>query len=132
MLITGYSVERLIFWRRLASRLYPDDLSLNEDDWSESTSEAFLCDYSAVIQGTDTVATCGTGHCLGHYPEDPIFFLTFPDIFDGPISNKQFLEWITPTSDSVPFMYDSFDWPVCTDGGYTFDYSSTLEKYGSQ
>ena len=65
--------------------------------------------------------------CDGHHEYDVIPFSKFKaDKSDVLYTNKEFLSFIHPFNEDVPYLYDTFEWPQCestypivTDGAST-------------
>ena len=71
-----------------------------------------------VVSGME-LPTCSKGTCTGHREDDVLEFSNLYDGQDKLFTNREFYELTSPTSDFLPYVYNSLShWPGC--------YGSTL------
>lgn len=79
-----------------------------------------VCDWSGVEAGSMEMPTCTPGSCAGHHEDDLLPMSNFLDQNET-YTNKEFLQFISPYNDDIPYVYDSFtNWPACKAQNITF------------
>lgn len=83
------------------------------------------CDWSKVTSVDDlTLPTCDfsdNAYCWGHASNDTLEFTNF--LGNGETyTNLEFLKFINPLNDSLPYLYDTYTFDYCSDHGIDFDY----------
>jgi hypothetical protein len=77
-----------------------------------------VCDWTGV-EGMG-MPTCTVGSCSGHKSNDILPFSDFVGE-DETYTNVEFYDFVSPFSDELPYVYDTFTvWPGCTAQGLSF------------
>jgi len=77
-----------------------------------------VCDWSGV-EGMQ-LPTCTEGSCSGHKSNDIIPWSNFQNKNET-YTNVEFYDFVSPNSDSLPYVYDTFTvWPGCSAQGIDF------------
>ncbi|CAM9217833.1 unnamed protein product [Ectocarpus sp. 6 AP-2014] len=116
------TAERFMGWKRKLARERPDVHPFSED-WGYTHGNVvgetgMVCDWSGVRQGTLDMPTCVKGICGGHSAGD---LLPFRVKIGGEVrkmTNAEWLDFIYPDNEELPYMYDSFGWDHCAASGY--------------
>jgi hypothetical protein len=93
--------------------------------YSKYSPAAYLngvCDWSAVGDSyTDlTLPSCTLGEqCYGHHEDDILEFHSF--VANETYTNVEFFDFMHPWTESLPYVYDTFDFDYCADVGEAFD-----------
>ncbi|CAN0087203.1 unnamed protein product, partial [Scytosiphon promiscuus] len=111
------TAERFLGWRRKLGREQPDahpfDESWGYTHGSVVGETGVVCDWSDVREGSLDMPKCVAGICGGHNADD---ILPFEVKVNGEVrkmSNLEWLDFIYPDNEDLPYMYDRFDWEHC-------------------
>jgi len=109
------TAERLLHFRRTldaeGSLPFDDDWGYAADPNAASYTN-LVCDWENMsIEG---LPTCTQGTCSGHNSDDSL-----PFTIDGQSwTNLEFYHtYMDASNDTVPYMYDNFQWPACEEQG---------------
>eukprot|EP00904_Undaria_pinnatifida_P008379 jgi/Undpi1/4671/HiC_scaffold_18.g08025.m1 len=111
------TAERFFSWRRKLAKEQPDEYAFDEtwgyDHGNVIGETGSVCDWSAVKDNSLDMPTCVTGVCGGHGADD---MLPFGIKVDGKIikmTNVEWLDFIYPDNEDLPYMYNEFAWDHC-------------------
>jgi hypothetical protein len=121
------TTERLLQLRRLRSQLISGSSSSSsampfDETWGyehiDSDSDmGTICDWNDVSDYSDTLSmpTCVAGTCSGHLADDVIPFdlSGYSSTLSAETTNQEFYDWLSPTNEDLPYVYDSFNYDQC-------------------
>ena len=93
--------------------------------WPSDATAGYVCDKNSCYEpsygdGYDYYDEC----CQGHYENDQLLDFVSGDRYNGyGYTNKEILDMTNPTSYSMPYIYDNFQWDHCDD-----DFNALLES----
>ena len=119
------TAERFL-WTRILNSLEAPEKWPFDQTWGYDHDVSTPSDYGEVchwenIEGTLKLPECTKETCAGHNEND---VLPFGDFIDGEdddypyYTNKKFWKMMQPTSEKLPYTYDTFTYPWCSDLGY--------------
>ena len=87
-----------------------------------------ICDWSSVDSSDATsLPTCTAGICSGHKADDELPFdisaatategQSLSKTLSAKVTNQQLYDWLDPTNDAIPYVYDSFKYEHCAEQG---------------
>ena len=129
------AMERLLNLKRIYVS-QKEDLVFDETygwpEYNPSDPAAYLygsCDWSGVNGVSDlTLPACEKGTiCEGHNAGDTINFGDFQGKGEK-YTNAEFMSFIHPWNDDLPYTYDTFDFDYCADAGYPFSAYKSLDE----
>jgi hypothetical protein len=119
------TAERFL-WTRILNSLESPEKWPFDQTWGYDHDVSTPSDYGEVchwegVEGTLKLPTCTKATCAGHNEND---VLPFGDFISGEddawpyYTNKKFWKMMQPTSEKLPYTYDTFSYPWCSDLGY--------------
>lgn len=116
------TAERFFSWRRKLAREQPDEYPFDEtwgyDHGNVIGETGTVCDWTDVKPDSLDMPTCVLGICGGHAADD---LLPFKIKVNGEIvemTNLEWLDFLYPDNEDLPYMYNEFAWEHCTSTGY--------------
>ncbi|CAM9333791.1 unnamed protein product, partial [Ascophyllum nodosum] len=110
--------DRLLAWRRILGRKGVEGYDFDET-WGYSHSKdtpgdtGAVCDWSAVRPGTLDMPSCLKKTCGGHYETNTLPFKIKIKGEVRKMTNAQWLEFIYPDTDDLPYVYNEYKWNEC-------------------
>ncbi|CAM9600123.1 unnamed protein product [Ascophyllum nodosum] len=122
--------ERYLSWRRILGREGFDGYEFDETwgyrhDGGPAGDSGTMCDWSDVRPDTLDMPSCVKMTCGGHYATDT---LPFEIKIKGEVrkmTNLEWLEFIYPDTEDLPYVYNEYNWDHCTDVGYSIGPTTT-------
>ena len=129
------AMERLLNLKRIYVSKKEDlvfDETYGWPEYNPSDPAAYLygtCDWSGVNGVSDlTLPVCVKGTiCEGHNAGDKINFGDFQGKGET-YTNAEFMAFIHPWNEDLPYTYDTFDFDYCGDAGYPFSAYKTVDE----
>jgi hypothetical protein len=121
------TAERLLQYRRLrsvSSDKAPLEMSFDETwgylDIDSDSDSATVCDWSNV-DATDATSmpSCIKSVCSGHAADDvlPFDLSAMSQSLSATTTNQEFYDYLSPTNDDIPYVYDTFKYEKCAETG---------------
>ncbi|CAN0073283.1 unnamed protein product [Ascophyllum nodosum] len=124
--------ERFLNWRRMLGRKGVEGYDFDETwgYWHHpgvAGDTGTVCDWSAVRPGTLDMPSCFKKTCGGHNADD---VLPFEVRIKGEVrkmTNVEWLEFIYPETEDLPYLYNEYNWNHCEAAGSPVGPSSNDE-----
>lgn len=118
------AAERFFGWRRYLARHESQSWPLDET-WGYSHGSVIgetgvICNWDDVREGTMDMPTCVRGICGGHKEGD---LLPFKIRLHGEtvmLTNAEWLNFLYPENESLPYMFNEYRWDHCVAQGFDF------------
>ncbi|CAM9789639.1 unnamed protein product, partial [Hapterophycus canaliculatus] len=109
------TAERFLGWKRKLGREQPDAHAFDES-WGYTHGDVIgetgvVCDWSSVREDSLDMPTCIAGICGGHNADDILPFEINGERVE--MTNQEWLDFIYPDNEDLPYMYDGFQWDHC-------------------
>eukprot|EP00904_Undaria_pinnatifida_P008202 jgi/Undpi1/4511/HiC_scaffold_18.g07865.m1 len=115
------SAERLLSWRRMMADDGIEGYQFDEK-WGYSHGHVIgetgmVCNWSDVRADSLDMPTCEKGICGGHTPTDVLPFRIKVGGEYVTMTNREWLEFISPNNEELPYMYNEYRWDHCAAEG---------------
>ena len=113
-------IEKLVGLKRINTASGTDSFDMTLAFTGSTIALEGVCDWSDVATSeTEVMPACdSTASCYGHGDNDLLEFFGFDEDYTLSWTNQEFLDWIDPWNDQLPYVYDTFKFDYCDDTGY--------------